>query len=328
VLAVHRGAGEERAALARALTAAPAAGALLGTLAEDDDDSVRDAALRSLSGMARAGIAPDAALASRLVERERDVFHALLEARRPADARPPLHAAELARATRRALRRLLAAVALETAAAGRDPAPLAAAERRLHSRSEPMRRRALDVLQEIARTRPRILDAVERWLRPPAADAAPSEAADAAVTAVDPWLGALLSGSLAATEPRLAALRACAFFEDLAGRHAAALATEAAETTLAASAALFAAGDTGDAAYAILSGDLTVETNTDTPPRLSPGAVVGEMSLVDAGLRAFTVRAATAATLLRIDRAAFQAALDRWPDLGMGLLRTLAARLR
>ncbi len=315
---------DQRAALARSLSAAPDAAIVLEQLATDPDDDVRGAALRSLAGAARAGHAPTAAFAASVVERERDTFEALLAVRAPAGVRSDLHAAELARATRRSLRRVLDAVALETAAAGRDPGPLAAAGRRLDARAEPTRRRALDVLQEIAKARPRILDAVERWLRPPGA----TPDAASRLAPHDGWLTDLLGGALAELEPRLAALRACAFFDELPGRHAAALATGAREVTLAGGDAAVTAGEVGDAMYVVLSGELVVETGGESPPRLRPGAVVGEIALIDAAPRAATVRATEPTRLLAIDRAAFQAALTRWPDLGMGLLKTLAARLR
>jgi len=311
---------EERAALARSLSAAPDASSLLERLAADPDDDVRGAALRSLAGAARAGHAPTPAFAAAVVERERDVFEAYVSLRKPPGGRPALHEAELVRATRRSLRRLLDAVALETAAAGRDPAPLAAAARRLSARAEATRRRALDVLQEVARARPRILDAVERWLRPPGATAAEPDV----LASHDPWLAALLAGDLAPLEPRLAALRSCAFFDELAGRHAAALVAGTEERALDAGALLFTAGDVGDAMYVVLDGELSVEHG----PTLAASAVVGEMALVDAAPRARTVRAITSARVLAIRRDDFQRALRRWPDLGMGLLRTLASRLR
>ena len=84
----------------------------------------------------------------------------------------------------------------------------------------------------------------------------------------------------------------------------------------------------GDAMFAILDGELLVETGAADPPRLQPGAVVGEMALVDDAPRSSTVRATRATRLLRVERTTFEAALDRWPDLGLGLLATLAARLR
>jgi len=316
-----------RAALARALAVAPDAGDLLARLAEDEDEDVREAALRGLVGAARCGRPTAAALAARLVERERDGFVALVAARRPPGARPALHDAELARATRRALRRVLDAVALETAAAGRDPAPLAAAARRLGSRAEAVRRRALDVLQEVGKTRPKVLDAVEQWFRPPVAGAAEPGAAANDLAPHDPWLARLLTGELAPLEPRLAALRACPFFDALAGVHAAELAATAAEHTVAAGAALFDAGASGDAMYAVIEGELVVESAA-ARPRLGAGSIVGELALIDAAPRAVTVRAAAATRLLRIDRDTFTRALDRWPELGAGLLATLAARLR
>ncbi|MCB9573038.1 MAG: cyclic nucleotide-binding domain-containing protein [Kofleriaceae bacterium] len=256
-------------------------------------------------------------------------FAALLAARRPDGARPALHAAELARATRRGLRRLLLAAALDAAAAGGDPAPLAAAERRLSSRSEPTQRRALDVLQEIVRSRPGLIDLVERWLRPPAAIGdADADAALAALAPHDPWLADLLRGAHAAGEARLAALRACPFFDELAGHDAAALAAEADEVAIDAGAVVMTAGEPGDAMYVVLAGDLAVEADGAEVARLGAGGVVGELAAIDDAPRAATVRAVTPARLLAIRRARFAAALDRWPDLGTGLLRTLAARLR
>ncbi len=317
-----------RAAVARAIAAAPDAGALLAQLANDDDDEVRDAALRGLAGAARAGHLPTVAVATRAVDRELAGFAAHVAARAPSGDRPALHEAELARASRLALRRLLLAVALDTAAVGGDPAPLAAAERRLASRSEATRRRALDVLQEVARARPRLLDAVERWLRPASAGAGRDGARLDALATHDAWLAGLLRGDHAAAEPRLAALRACAFFDELAGRHAAALATEAEALAFEAGAVVMTEGEHGAAMYVVLEGALIVAIGGVERVRLGAGGVVGELAAVDDAPRAATVTAAAPSRLLAIRRDAFAAALDRWPDLGTGLLRTLATRIR
>ena len=310
-----------RAAIARARAAGPAPGVLLASLAEDDDDDVRAAALRSLAGHARAGQIPTAELAARAVERERRVLAALTAAR--AAGAPALHAAEVDRAVRRALDRLLMAVALATAAGGRPAAPLLAAGRRLVDAPEAARRRALDVIQELAVAPPPVLDAIERALRPPGpADAA----ARAALAAVDPWLARLLAGELADREPALAALRACPFFAALPGHHADQLAGDAARRTLEPGEALCTAGEPGEAMYALTSGELAVEL--DGAAHLGPGAIVGELALIDDAPRAATVRAVTASEVLVFERAAFQTALLRWPDLGLALLKTLALRTR
>lgn len=306
-----------RAALARARAAAPRPGALLSRLAGDDDPEVRAAALRSLAGHARAGFLPDDEPAARWVERERAALASLLAARR-ADA-PPLHAAELARAIKRASRRLVLAVALATAATGRDPLPLLAAGRRLLDAPEAFRRRALDLFQEVAVAPLPVLDTLESTLRPPAG--APDTRA---LAAVEPWLAGLLAGAHAEREAGLAALRSCPFFDELAGAHADRLAAAAPRRALAAGATLFTAGERGDALYAVLAGELVVESNP--PTTCGPGTVVGELALIDDAPRALTVRAGTDVELLVVERAAFAAALARWPELGSALLRTLAGR--
>ncbi len=310
-----------RAAVARARAAGATPGILLATLADDDDEDVRAAALRSLAGHARAGHVPPAELAARTVERERRGLEALTAAR-SADA-PALHAAECDRAVRRALDRLLMAVALSTAAGGRPAAPLLAAGRRLIAAPEAARRRTLDVIQELAVAPPPVLDAIERALRPPGPR---DPAARAALADFDPWLARLLAGELAATEPALAALRGCGFFATLPGRHAERLAADAVRRTLAAGEVLCTAGEPGLAMYTITAGALRVERGAGTS--LGPGAVVGELALVDDAPRAATVRATEPTTVLVFERAAFQAALVRWPELGLALLETLAQRTR
>ncbi len=278
---------------------------------------MRAAALRSLAGHARAGAPPDAGLADACVERERAALAALLAARRP-DA-PPLHAAELARAIRRGSRRLVLAVALATAAADRDPLPLLAAGRRLLDAPDAFRRRALDLFQEVAVAPLPVLDTLEATLRPPIGKGDPG-----GVAAVDPWLAQLLAGGHADREAGLAALRSCAFFDDLAVEHADRLAAAAPRRHLAAGDVLFRAGEPGDALYAVIRGELIAEA--DPPVRCATGTVVGELALIDDAPRALTVRAAVDTDLLVVERAAFAAALARWPELGSALLRTLASR--
>ncbi len=314
----------DRAAIARARASALVPGAMLTELAADGDDDVRAAALRTLVGHARAGFTPTIVEAAAAVERERAALIVLVDAR-PGGGAPPLHAAEVERAIRRALTRLVHAVTLATAAAGRDPGPALAAGRRVVDAPDPARRRALDVLQELAAAPLPALDAIERALRPPPATGDPGAAA--AVAGGDPWLAALLRGEHAAAEPALAALRSCRFFDDLAGRHAAAIAADARRRTLADGEALVTAGELGDAMFVVLTGQLRLAGDTTAAP-MAAGSVVGELALVDDAPRAATVVAAGAAEVLVLERPAFVAALARWPELGLALLRTLAARMR
>jgi len=306
-----------RAALARARAAAPHPGALLARLAADPDSDVRAAALRSLASHARAGAAPSPELAAAAIERERAALAALVAAR--GVGQPPLHAAELGRAIRRATRRLVLAVALGTAAEGRDPLPLLAAGRRMLDAPEPLRRRALDLFQEVASAPLPVLDLLEASLRPPTGPGALDR-----VAAEEPWLAALLAGPAGPREAGLAALRQCRFFDDLAGDHVDELAAAAPRRQLAAGDVLVTAGDPGAAMFAVLDGEL-VGTGAP-PPRFAAGAVLGELALIDRAPRAMTITAVTATTVLVIDQPTFTRALARWPEFGGALLRTLAAR--
>jgi hypothetical protein len=126
--------------LAGALHTASARPVLLALLA-DDRPGVRLRAARSLARLCREGRATVArAEVARPLERELDELAARLDDD--------------------GLERALAMAALQS-----DPGPLRAAERRLRSTVEAERRRALDVLQELSRSQPRLLDLVEAYLK-------------------------------------------------------------------------------------------------------------------------------------------------------------------
>jgi hypothetical protein len=286
---------DARVALARARAAGATPASLLWRLAADPEPEVRAAALRSLVGRVRAGAVVTASRIAPIVDRELGVLDALLTAR--ATATPP-PAVEL----RHAVRRVLDAAAIEAAATGRDPAPLVALGRHLVVANEPARKRALDVVQEVAATRPRLLDAIERYLAPPPGGLA----------------------SVDDSDPKRAALRRAAVFADAPPRTLAGLAAAARELELPADHVVFARGDAGDTMYVVIAGELVV---TGRPAPLGPGAVFGELALVDDGPRTATVTTRTAARLLAIDRAAFQTAVARSPELGLALAARFAAWL-
>ncbi|HVV84286.1 MAG TPA: cyclic nucleotide-binding domain-containing protein, partial [Kofleriaceae bacterium] len=56
-----------------------------------------------------------------------------------------------------------------------------------------------------------------------------------------------------------------------------------------------------------------------------PGALVGERALFEATTHAATLRAAELTELLVLDRATFEAALDRWPELRLAVSRPARA---
>jgi CRP/FNR family cyclic AMP-dependent transcriptional regulator len=89
----------------------------------------------------------------------------------------------------------------------------------------------------------------------------------------------------------------------------------------------------GEVVYILVSGTVKIHAEqvdgTDVILAiLGPGAVVGEMSVVDTLSRSATVQTMEESTLLWIDRASFWECLRTMPQLGVNLLRLFAGRMR
>ena len=96
---------------------------------------------------------------------------------------------------------------------------------------------------------------------------------------------------------------------------------------------LFRAGDVGDGCYRIQTGLVKVVVASQlgeerTISLLRPGAIVGELSVIDGGPRSASVIAVTDCSLSFFSRAKFQTYIDSHPELTSYLVRTLARRLR
>ena len=96
---------------------------------------------------------------------------------------------------------------------------------------------------------------------------------------------------------------------------------------------LFAKGDAGDAAYLVVSGELEISVlgrqgKEAWLTSAGPGALVGEMSLLDGEPRSADVTAARRTEVLRLSRRTFLEALSGEPSAAIALLRTLTRRLR
>ena len=207
---------------------------------------------------------------------------------------------------------------------GRDPAALAATARRLVAGREPDRRRALDVVQELAAGHVEVLAVLERWLRPPA-PARQAGVASAALADFDPWLARLGAGELAALEPALVALRRPALFAAMPGPALAALAERAVARTV--EGALFCDGDAGDTMFVLTAGALLARRPPAPERRIEPGGVVGELAVLTRTPRAATIVADGTAEVLGLDRDSFARAARRAPELVLGLSATLAGWL-
>ncbi|MET0460788.1 MAG: cyclic nucleotide-binding domain-containing protein [Ilumatobacteraceae bacterium] len=87
-------------------------------------------------------------------------------------------------------------------------------------------------------------------------------------------------------------------------------------------------GQTGVEAFVILDGAVTVKRNNRKMASLGPGAIVGELSLLDHGPRTATAVCESDCSLFVISQRHFIAVLDDVPTIGHKLLATLAGRIR
>jgi CRP/FNR family transcriptional regulator, cyclic AMP receptor protein len=87
-------------------------------------------------------------------------------------------------------------------------------------------------------------------------------------------------------------------------------------------------GQTGREAFVLMAGRATVRRNGKKVATIEPGAVIGELSLLDHGPRTATVVADTDVTLFVISQRHFLGVIDDVPALAHKLLASLASRIR
>jgi CRP-like cAMP-binding protein len=97
--------------------------------------------------------------------------------------------------------------------------------------------------------------------------------------------------------------------------------------------ALFVAGDPGDGCYRLEQGLLKVVVTSGRGEErilamLDPGAIVGELAMLDSGPRSASVLAVRNCELIFISRAAFERRTIRHPEIYQYLVNVLAKRLR
>ena len=97
---------------------------------------------------------------------------------------------------------------------------------------------------------------------------------------------------------------------------------------------IFEEGSVGDDFYIISEGEVSVRTGgakgegSVERARLQSGEFFGEMALFDDEPRSATCVAATACTLLVLDRGRFYGLIEQMPQLGLAICKTLSQRLR
>jgi CRP-like cAMP-binding protein len=102
---------------------------------------------------------------------------------------------------------------------------------------------------------------------------------------------------------------------------------------LAADAALFLAGDTGDGCYRVEEGLLKASIVSHTGGErilaiFGPGAVIGELSMIDGAPRSASVTAIRASKLCFVSRAAFASFGEKNPEVYRHVTAVLVRRLR
>jgi len=102
---------------------------------------------------------------------------------------------------------------------------------------------------------------------------------------------------------------------------------------LAADQVLFLADDAGDGCYRVETGLLKVSMMSASGAErilaiLGPGAIVGELAVLDGLPRSASVFALRDSDLLFVSRAEFDACAQKYPDLYQQLVKVLASRLR
>jgi CRP-like cAMP-binding protein len=87
-------------------------------------------------------------------------------------------------------------------------------------------------------------------------------------------------------------------------------------------------GEAAEELFVVMSGECEVVRDGVVVSTMSGGQAFGELSVLDGEPRAATVRAKTAAELLRIPRLEFEALLDESPELAKGVIVALLGYIR
>src|SRR5215510_9890106 len=91
---------------------------------------------------------------------------------------------------------------------------------------------------------------------------------------------------------------------------------------------LFREGDKRDVMYVLLEGEMDIRLGQYVVENAQPGALIGEMALIDDSPRAANAVAKTACRLAKIDKRRFHFLVQQTPNFATHVMRALADRLR
>jgi len=91
---------------------------------------------------------------------------------------------------------------------------------------------------------------------------------------------------------------------------------------------LFKEGDPGNLMYVLMSGTADIIVRNQVVETIEPGAIVGEMAMLDEGSRSATIIAKSDCQLLPIDKKRFNYLIQQTPHFALHVMRIIATRLR
>jgi CRP/FNR family transcriptional regulator, cyclic AMP receptor protein len=133
---------------------------------------------------------------------------------------------------------------------------------------------------------------------------------------------------MASKTAQLEHLRSVPMFAGCSKRELQAVLKAGDEITMTAGTLIVDQGQLGREAFVVLDGDVTVRRNGRKITSLGPGAVVGELSLLDHGPRTASVVCDTDCTLFVLDQRHFQRVVENHPQIALKLLGALAGHIR
>ena len=92
--------------------------------------------------------------------------------------------------------------------------------------------------------------------------------------------------------------------------------------------ALFREGEAGDVMFAIVEGSVEVSRGGQMIEKVGPGAILGELALIDASPRSATATATEPSRVVRIDQAHFTFLVQEHPTFALQVMAVMAERLR
>lgn len=92
--------------------------------------------------------------------------------------------------------------------------------------------------------------------------------------------------------------------------------------------AIFRTGEPGEAMYAVVEGEVEIQINGRVVEVVPPGAVFGEMALIDRSPRSADAVARTVCTIAPVTQRRFMFLVQETPFFAIDIMRVLAERLR